>query len=124
MSDIKDVELSGLAKGLNIFCWFPMGPLTFFFLPLFMWWFLSTKYPKQLDRRGMTMRNGKRREWADLVRATPTRANAAGGLVSAGGVRLDFSDGSFVALVPNMISDPEGVLGFVSECVGSKIVAG
>jgi hypothetical protein len=123
MIGTKDVELSVIAKVLVGFSIVPMGPLTLFMLPLFMWWFLSTTYPRQLDERGMTMRNGARREWSDLVRATPTAASMSG-IKLGGGARLDFADGSMVAIVPNMIADPDGVLGYISDRVGAKIVSG
>ena len=69
-------------------------------------WLISLRYPKVIDRDGITTRGGARHDWQGLQSLIPLQSD---------GFRLEFQSGA-VLMLPQFLSNPFAVLDYVQRC--------
>ncbi len=97
------VELSMMAKVLFVLSIIA----TFGTATIVLWWLVWYRYPRVLDREGVTTRGGARYRWADVEEVLTIRRRSSRGL------RISFAGGGRILVVPNMIASPEAVLAYI-----------
>ena len=84
--------------------------------PLVMWLLAVRKYPKGLDRQGITLRNGEHVPWSALTAKKKTILNNRG-RKSVVGVILTFGERK-VSIAPRVLVEETQVLPFLSRVLG------
>ena len=89
-------------------------------MPLYFLW-LTRSWVRELDDEGLTLRNGKRQLWKDLISVHAVTVRHTTGIRLTGRVELVFYEGKNVVIVPFSTGNSEEVLEFLSAKVGSKV---
>ncbi len=87
---------------------------------IFFFW-VSRSWVGSLDDEGLTLRNGKRFLWKDLISVRAVAVRHTTGIRLTGRVELSFYTGPKIRIVPFSTGNSNEVLAFLSSQVGSKV---
>ena len=92
---------------------------TFGVMAIFFFW-ITRSWVGSLDDEGLTLRNGKRFLWKDLISVHAVTVRHPTGIRLTGRVELSFYTGKPIRIVPFSTGNSEEVLAFLSAKAGSK----
>jgi hypothetical protein len=92
---------------------------TFGVMAIFFFW-ITRSWVASLDDEGLTLRNGKRFLWKDLIMVRAVTVRHTSGIRLTGRVELSFYSGPRIRIVPFSTGNSEEVLAFLSLKAGSK----